>query len=56
VANTRITLTTGDVLTGVLGEKLPSGDVKLETQLGIYKTLEAVRISTIEPLTPEVEK
>ena len=56
VANTRVTLTTGEVLTGVLGEKLPSGDVKLETQLGIYKTLEAVRISTIEPLTPEVKK
>jgi hypothetical protein len=56
VADTRITLTTGEVLTGVLSEKLPSGDVKLETQLGIYKTLESFRINTIEPLKPEAAK
>jgi hypothetical protein len=56
VADTRVTLTTGEVLTGVLGEKLPSGDLKLETQLGIYKTLESFRINKVEPLKPGSEK
>jgi len=56
VADTRVTLTTGEVLIGVLSEKLPSGDVKLETQLGIYKTLESLRISKIESLKPDTAK
>ena len=47
---------TGEVLSGVLGEKLPNGDVKLETQLGIYKTLEAAKISKIEPIAPAPAK
>lgn len=52
VADTRVTLMNGEVLIGILAEKLPNGDVKLETQLGIYKTLESVRIDKIEPLKP----
>jgi hypothetical protein len=46
--DTRITLRNGDVLMGVLGEKLPDGGIKLETQIGIYKTIEAVDIATVE--------
>jgi len=47
-ADTRIKLRNGDGVTGILAEKLPNGDIKLETQIGIYKTLEAADIVTIE--------
>jgi len=47
-ADTRITLRNGEVATGILAEKLPGGDIKLETQIGIYKTFEAMDIATVE--------
>ena len=50
MADTRVRMTTGEIVMGVLGETLPNGDVKLETQIGIYKTLEAAKIAKIEPL------
>lgn len=50
VADTQIKLLNGDILVGVMGEKLPNGDVKLETQLGIYKTIKAEEIGLIESL------
>lgn len=46
----RIRLRNGDVLTGIFAEKLPNGDVRLETQLGIYKTIELLNIDSMEVL------
>ena len=46
--DTRITLRNGDVMMGILAEKLPDGGIKLETQIGILKTIEAVDIATVE--------
>ena len=56
MADTRVTMTTGEVLTGVLGEKLPNGDLKLETQLGIYKTLASAQVVKVEPIAIESAK
>ena len=50
VADTLVKLTTGESLTGVMGEKLPNDDIKLETQLGIYKTIKASDIVSTESL------
>lgn len=52
VADTQVRLVSGEILTGVLGEKLPNEDIKLETQLGIFKTLKAADVSSIEKLKP----
>jgi len=49
-ADTRLKLRNGDVVTGILGEKLPNGDIMLETQIGIYKTFPAMDIEAIEPI------
>lgn len=49
-ADTRLKLRNGDVITGVLGEKLPNGDIMLETQIGIYKTFPAIDIAAIEAI------
>ena len=49
-ADTRLKLRNGDVITGVLGEKLPNGDIMLETQIGIYKTFSAIDIAAIEAI------
>jgi hypothetical protein len=49
-ADTRITLRNGDVMTGILEQKLPNGDIKLETQIGIYKTIAELDIATIEAI------
>lgn len=46
--DTRIKLRNGEVLTGVFGEKLANGDVRLETQIGIYKTIELMDIAKME--------
>lgn len=50
IADTRITLRNGDVVTGILAEKLPEGDIRLETQIGIYKTIAAMDIASSETL------
>ena len=50
VADTVVKLFSGEIATGFLAEKLPNGDVKLETQLGIYKNIKASDIASIEPL------
>lgn len=52
VADTQVKLNTGEVVTGVKGERLPNDDLKLETQLGIYKTIKAADIVSIESLKP----
>jgi len=51
-ADTEIRLISGEKLTGILGEKLPDGDIKLETQLGIFKTIKASDVATIEKVKP----
>ncbi len=49
-ADTKVTLLNGDIVTGAMCEKLPNGDVKLETQLGIYKTIKKADIASTGPL------
>ena len=56
VADTRIKLITGEIVTGVLVEKLPNDDIKLETQLGIYKTIKASDVAITESLKPGEKK
>ncbi|MEI8351815.1 MAG: hypothetical protein WCG36_05825, partial [bacterium] len=51
-ADTEIRLISGEKLTGILGEKLPDGGIKLETQLGIFKTIKASDVATIEKVKP----
>lgn len=46
--DTQLTLRNGNVVTGILAEKLPNGDLKVETQIGIYKTIAAEDIASIE--------
>ncbi len=50
VVDTRVTLRNGTVITGIFAEKLPNGDVKLETQIGIYKTVESMDIASMESI------
>lgn len=50
VADTQIKLVSGEVLTGVLGERLPNNDLMIETQLGIYKTIKAADIASVDRL------
>lgn len=52
IADTRVIMSTGEILTGIMGEKLPNGDIKLETQFGIFKTIEAGRIDKVEAIPP----
>lgn len=52
VPDTRIRLRNGDELIGVFGEKLSNGDVRLETQIGIYKTIESPDIASMEAVKP----
>jgi hypothetical protein len=52
IADTRVIMTSGEILTGIMGEKLPNGDIKLETQFGIFKTIEAGRIDKVEAIPP----
>ena len=49
-ADTLVKLSTGEMISGVLCERLPNDDIKLETQLGIYKTIKAADVLTLEPL------
>lgn len=52
VADTRVRLVSGEILTGIIGEKLPNDDIKLETQLGIFKTIKAADVASVEKLKP----
>ena len=53
VADTMITLRNGEIVSGYLTEKTSKGDVKLETQLGIYKTIKSEDISSMDPVKPD---
>lgn len=50
VPDTRIRQRNGEVLSGIFAEKLPNGDIRMETQIGIYKTIEAADIASMEPV------
>lgn len=50
VPDTMIRLQSKDVLTGCLSRKLPNGDIELETKLGIYRTVKAEEIASVEPI------
>ena len=52
VPDTTVSLTNGVTLVGCLGGKTPTGEIKLETQLGIYTTIKASEIESIEPIKP----
>ena len=56
VADTRIRLVSGEIVTGSLVEKLPNDDVKLETQLGIYKTIKSGDVALMESIKPTGKK
>lgn len=50
IPDTSIALISGEVIVGILAEKLPGGDIKLETQFGMYKTIEGGRIERVEAI------
>jgi hypothetical protein len=51
--DTRITLRDGEVLTGVLIEKQLGGEIKLETQLGIFKNIPDMDVDKMESIAPK---
>jgi len=55
IPDTSVVLISGEIVTGILGEKLPGGDVKLETQFGIYRTIEGGRIEKLEAIPPPLD-
>lgn len=56
VPDTAVRLKSGDLVIGCMGRRLPNGDVELETQAGIFKTLVADEILATEPITPTEKK
>ena len=56
VPDTSIRLNSGEIAVGCLSRKLPNGDVELETQIGIFKTLKADEILSMEPIGPSEKK
>ena len=56
VPDASVRLNAGDVVVGVLSRKLPNGDVELETQAGIFRTLKADEILSTEPIIPTEKK
>jgi hypothetical protein len=48
--DTKVTLRNGSVLMGTFGEKLADGAIRLEIQIGIYKTIDSMDIEKIESI------
>lgn len=48
VADTVVRLKTGEVVSGVAGRKFPDGDVEVETRPGIFRTIKAKDIQSVE--------
>ena len=46
----------GDVVVGILSRKLPTGDVGLETKPGIFKTIKADDVQSVDPLAADEKK
>lgn len=46
----------GDVVVGIVSRKLPNGDIELETKPGIFKTVKAEDIVSVDPLAPDDKK
>ena len=56
VPDTSVRLNSGEIVVGCLSRKQPNGDVELETQAGIFRTLKADEILSTEPITPAEKK
>jgi hypothetical protein len=56
VPDTSIRLKAGEVMVGCLGRRLPNGDIELETQAGIFKTIKGDDILLVEPIVTEERK
>jgi hypothetical protein len=54
VADTQVRTTTGQgaVLVGCVSRRLPNGDLELETKPGIFVTIKAAEIVSVDPLPP----
>ncbi len=50
-SNTAVRLQGGDVLVGMLSRKLPNGDLELETSVGIFKTVKAANITSVDQIS-----
>lgn len=50
IMDTKVTLRNGSVLMGTFGEKLADGAIRLEIQIGIYKTIDSMDIEKIESI------
>lgn len=48
VPDTAIRLRSGEVVTGVAGRKFPDGDIEVETRPGIFRTLKASEIVSVD--------
>lgn len=46
----------GDVIVGIVSRKLPNGDIELETKPGIFKTIKAEDIASVDPLVTDEKK
>lgn len=53
VPDTMIRLHGDDIITGCINRKLPNGDIELETRAGIFRTVKAGEIVSVEPLIEE---
>lgn len=49
----RVKSSPGDVLVGIISRRLPNGDVEIETKPGIFKTVKADDVLSIDPLVGE---
>jgi len=52
----RLKSTPSDVVVGILSRKLPNGDVELETKPGIFATIKAEDVLSVDPLAAEEKK
>ncbi len=52
----RLKSTPGDVVVGILSKKQPNGDVELETKSGIFRTIKAEDVQSVDPLAADEKK
>jgi hypothetical protein len=53
VPDTSVRTRAGAVEVGCLGRKLPNGDIELETQAGIFKTIKGEDVLSVDPIVME---
>lgn len=56
VPDTTLRLHSKEVLVGCLSRKLPEGDIEIETKPGIFRTVKAIDILAVEPMTAGEKK